>query len=76
MTVIALVQIQTNFDTNTQSIKYDEQDQQGKAAFNERNPHTIQQQELVARSLGGPQTKTGQDTRQSTCRLITKMINN
>jgi hypothetical protein len=25
--------------------KYDKQDQQGKAAFNERNPHMTQQQE-------------------------------
>jgi hypothetical protein len=41
-------------------IKYDKQDQQGKAAFNERNPHITQQQEPVARSPGGPQTKTGQ----------------
>jgi hypothetical protein len=40
--------------------KYDKQDQQGKAAFNERNPHMTQQQEPVARSPGGPQTKTGQ----------------
>jgi hypothetical protein len=31
-------------------VKYDKQDQQGKAAFNERNPHMTQQQELVARS--------------------------
>jgi hypothetical protein len=28
--------------------KYDKQDQQGKAAFNERNPHMTQQQEPVA----------------------------
>jgi hypothetical protein len=28
-------------------LKYDKQDQQGKMAFNERNPHTIQQQEPV-----------------------------
>jgi hypothetical protein len=41
-------------------LKYDKQDQQGKAAFNERNPHMTQQQEPVARSPGGPQTKTGQ----------------
>jgi hypothetical protein len=41
-------------------IKYDKQDQQGKAAFNERNPHMTQQQEPMARSPGGPQTKTGQ----------------
>jgi hypothetical protein len=37
-------------------IKYDKQHQQGKAAFNERNPHMTQQQEPVARSPGGPQT--------------------
>jgi hypothetical protein len=45
--------------------KYDKQDQQGKAAFNERNPHTTHQQESVARSQGGHQTKTGQGTRQT-----------
>jgi hypothetical protein len=27
---------------NVSSIKYDKQDQQGKAAFNERNPHPTQ----------------------------------
>jgi hypothetical protein len=53
-------------------IKYDEQDQQGKAAFNECNPATTQQQEPVARNPGGPQTKTGQGTRQSSDRSITK----
>jgi hypothetical protein len=36
--------------------KYEKQDQQGKAAFNERNPHMTQQQEPMARSPGGPQT--------------------
>jgi hypothetical protein len=41
-------------------MKYDKQDQQGKVAFNERNPHMTQQQEPVARSPGGPQTKKGQ----------------
>jgi hypothetical protein len=35
-------------------LKYDKQDQQGKAAFNERNPHMTQQQEPMARSPGGP----------------------
>jgi hypothetical protein len=60
----------------TNSIKYDKQDQQVKAAFNERNPLTTQQQEPLARSPGGPQTKTGQDTRQRTDRPITKMTNN
>jgi hypothetical protein len=29
-------------------IKYDKQDQQGKAAFNERSPHMTQQQEPMA----------------------------
>jgi hypothetical protein len=43
---------------------YDKQEQQRKAALNERNPHTTQQQEPVVRSAGGPQTKTGQGTRQ------------
>jgi hypothetical protein len=38
------------------SKKYEKQDQQGKAAFNERNPHMTQQQEPMARSSGGPQT--------------------
>jgi hypothetical protein len=37
--------------------KHDKQDQQGKVAFNERNPHMTQQQEPMARSPGGPQTK-------------------
>jgi hypothetical protein len=55
-------------------IKYDKQDQQGKAAFNKRNPHTTQLQEPVARSPGGSKAKTGQGTRQSKDRLITKMI--
>jgi hypothetical protein len=54
--------------------KYDKQDQQGKGAFNERSPHTIQQQEPMARSPGGPQTKTGQGTKQNTDRQVTKMI--
>jgi hypothetical protein len=31
-------------------MKYDKQDQQGKAAFNERNLHTTRQQEPVVRS--------------------------
>jgi hypothetical protein len=32
-------------------IKYDKQDRQGKAAFNERNPHMTKQQEPMARSV-------------------------
>jgi hypothetical protein len=43
-----------------QHIKYDKQDQQEKAAFNERNPHMTKQQEPMARSPGGPQTYKGQ----------------
>jgi hypothetical protein len=58
------------------ALKYDKQYQQGKAAFNERNPQTTQQQEPVTRSPGGLQTKTGKGTRQSTDMLITRMINN
>jgi hypothetical protein len=34
-------------------VKYDKQDQQQKAAFNERNAKTTQQQEPAARSPGG-----------------------
>jgi hypothetical protein len=49
---------------NSCKSKYDKQDQQGKAAFNERNPHTTQQQKPLTRSPGGPQTKTGQRKRQ------------
>jgi hypothetical protein len=48
------------------SSKYNKQDQQGKAAFNERNPHTTQQQEPVARSPDGLQTK--QDRAQDRAR--------
>jgi hypothetical protein len=54
--------------------KYDKQEQQGRAAFNERNTQTIYQQESVARSPGGLQTKTGQGKRQSMGRLITRNI--
>jgi hypothetical protein len=43
-------------------VQYDKQDQQGKKAFIERNPHMIKQKEPVARSPEGPQTKTGQGT--------------
>jgi hypothetical protein len=52
-------------------LKYHKQDQQGKAAFNERSPHPTLQQEPMARSQGGPQTKTGYGTRQSTGRQTT-----
>jgi hypothetical protein len=38
-------------------VKVDKQDQQGKAVFNERNPNTTKQQEPVARSTGGLDSK-------------------
>jgi hypothetical protein len=50
----------TGKDLGTVQLEYDKQDPQGKAAFNERNPYMTQQQEPMARSPGGPQTKTGQ----------------
>jgi hypothetical protein len=56
--------------------EYDKQDQQGKAALNECNPHTTQQQEPVVRSPGGPKIKTGQDTRQSTDKISSLIIYN
>jgi hypothetical protein len=46
--------------SRSKDMKYDKQDQQGKAASNELHPHATQQQEPVARSPGGAQTKTGQ----------------
>jgi hypothetical protein len=42
--------------------KYDKQDQQGKAAFNERNPHTTQQQEPMARSYFNKLFRCGVNT--------------
>jgi hypothetical protein len=56
------------------SLEYDKQDQQGKAAFNERNPHTTQQQEPVGKSPGGPQTKTGQGTISVNTKLISEIF--
>jgi hypothetical protein len=41
---------QWTVDLHVNLTKYDKQDQQGKAAFNERNPHMTQQQEPMARS--------------------------
>jgi hypothetical protein len=38
-------------------MKYDKQDHQGKAAFNEHSPHPTQQQKSAARSPGGPKQK-------------------
>jgi hypothetical protein len=43
-----------NFSLKPMKVKYDKQDQQGKAAFNERNPYMTQQQVPMARSPGGP----------------------
>jgi hypothetical protein len=48
----------------TRRMKYDKHDQHGKAAFNEHNPRTTQQQEPVARSQGDPKQK--QDRAQGT----------
>jgi hypothetical protein len=48
------------------NIIYDKQDHQGKAAFNKPSPRPTKKQEPVARSPGGPQTKTEKGTRQST----------
>jgi hypothetical protein len=53
------------------SLKYDKQDHQGKATFNEHIPRPTQQQESVARSPGGSQLKTGKGIRQSTGRQTT-----
>jgi hypothetical protein len=44
-------------------LKYDKQDQQGNAAFYEHNPYMTQQEEPVAKSPGGLQTKKGQGAR-------------
>jgi hypothetical protein len=41
-------------------MKYDKQDQQGKAALYELNPHTTQQTEPAARSQEGSQTSKKQ----------------
>jgi hypothetical protein len=56
-------------------MKYDKQDQQGKVAFNERNTHPTKQQEPVARSPGGPQSKN-RTGHKGMGRLTTKIINN
>jgi hypothetical protein len=53
-------------------MKYDKQDRQGKAAFNERTPHPTQQQAPAARSPGGPQRKTGQGIKPAYHRLDLK----
>jgi hypothetical protein len=54
--------------------KYIKCDQQGRAAPNQRNPQTTQQQEPALRSPGVPQTEIGEGARQSTHRIITYMI--
>jgi hypothetical protein len=57
-------------------MKYDKKDKQGKVAFNERNPHTTSNNNQWQGAQVETKQKTGQGTRQSTDRLITKMINN
>jgi hypothetical protein len=47
--------------SRSKDMKYDKQDQQGKAAFNERDPAT----RTGARNPGGPQTKSGQSAMRS-----------
>jgi hypothetical protein len=49
-------------NVNNVSLKYDKHDQQGKAAFDKRNPYTTQQQEPAARSRGGSDNRTVQKT--------------
>jgi hypothetical protein len=56
----------------TGSIKYDKQDQQGKWAFNERNPHTIQQQEPLARTQADPKQK--QDRANRACNIFNFVV--
>jgi hypothetical protein len=46
-----LIVIQKNL-SKKETLEYDKQDQQGTAAFYERNPHMTQQQEPMARSPG------------------------
>jgi hypothetical protein len=48
-------------------LKYDKQDQLGTAAFNERDPNTIQQQESATKNPGGPRkNRTGQKAEHGT----------
>jgi hypothetical protein len=42
--------------------------------FNKRSPNTTKQQELATWSPGGPLTKTGQSTRQSTDIVLNEII--
>jgi hypothetical protein len=58
---------------HTTNKKYDKQDHQGQAVFNERSPHPTQQQKPAARSPGGPKAKSGKGTRQSTGRQTTTL---
>jgi hypothetical protein len=56
--------------------EYYKQDQQGKAAFNERNPHTTKQQEPAARSSGGPnKAEHGQANHQNDKQPATEKTN-
>jgi hypothetical protein len=54
--IVALLERKDTCPSLWTTSNYDKQDQQGKAAFNERNPHMTQQQEPMGRSPGGPQT--------------------
>jgi hypothetical protein len=45
-----LISKSRGFKVDNLIVKYDKQDQQCKAVFNEQNPHITQQQEPVARS--------------------------
>jgi hypothetical protein len=53
--------------------KYDKQDQQGKVAFNERNPYTTQQQGPTAKSPGA---KIWKQSESSEALITTKLQEN
>jgi hypothetical protein len=63
--IVYIVSINIFLETDILKTKnYDKQDKQGKAAFSERSPHTIQQQEPTARSHNfrpGQRAEYGQD---------------
>jgi hypothetical protein len=54
--------------------KYEKQDQQGSAAFKERNPNTTQQHRTTGKEPSRTQIK--QDRAQSTDKVITIIIYN
>jgi hypothetical protein len=57
-------------------LKYDKQDQQGKAASNKRTPTRPSNKNQRQGTQGDPKQKTGQGTMQSTDGLITVTIHN